>query len=208
MTRGDYDKLSRLAPTIPAGKGSTDYFSPWDQQVELIAAALGKPDEGRALIRDVEDGYAKAAADHPEFQGKTASFAQNGFYSGLLYAYPAGLNTDFLTMLGFEINPRLTPLIERAGEQVGISEERLEVLDADVIVFATEKPSDITALKKVPTFEKLAAVAERRAVYTDPTLAGAIYFMTPLSLAYVVERLTPQLAAAVAGKSPQRFVDP
>jgi iron complex transport system substrate-binding protein len=207
MSRGDYEKLSKLAPTVAAGEGSTDYFSPWDQQVELVAAALGKPQAGRALVQGVEDAYAKVAAEHPEFEGKTASFSQNGFYDGQIYAYPDGLSTDFLTMLGFTINPKLTPLVQKRGEQVGISAERLDVLDADVIVFATEKQSDIAALKKVPTFNKLGAVAKRRAVYTDPTLAGALYFMTPLSLQYALERLTPQLEATVDGKAPQRIVD-
>jgi iron complex transport system substrate-binding protein len=204
MTKADYDKLSRLAPTVPAGKGSTEYFSPWDQQVELVAAALGKPDEGRALIEGIRAEYAAAAEEHPEFAGKTATFSQNGFYSGQLYVYPDGLGTDFLTMLGFEINPKLTPLVEREGEQVAVSAERLGVIDADVIVFATEKQADLPALKKVPTFEKLAAVSERRAVYTDGTLAGAMYFISPLSLPYVLERLTPMLEAAVAGEAPQR----
>jgi iron complex transport system substrate-binding protein len=109
-------------------------------------------------------------------------------------------------MLGFEINPKLTPLVEREGEQVPVSPERLDVIDADVIVFATEKASDVDALEKVPTFGKLRAVAENRAVYTDATLAGAIYFMTPLSLKWVVERLPDQLALAVAGKAPRRMV--
>ena len=206
MKRADYDKLSRLAPTVPAGKGSTEYFSPWDEQVELVAAALGKPEEGRALVQRIKDDYAEAAAAHPEFAGKTATFSQNGFYDGLIYVYPDGLNTDFLTMLGFTINPKLTPLIEREGEQVAVSAERMGVLDADVIVFATEKPSDVAALKKVPTFDTIGAVADNRAVYTDGTLAGAIYFISPLSLPYVLERLTPQLEAAVAGKAPQRVV--
>jgi len=207
MTRADYGKLSRLAPTIPAGKGSTQYFSPWDQQVELVAAALGKPEQGRVLVQGIKDDYAEVAAAHPEFRGKTATFSQNGFYSGLIYVYPDGLGTDFLTMLGFTINPKLTPLVKKRGEQVAISAERLDVLDADVIVFATEKPSDVAALKKVPTFNKLAAVSGRRAVYTDGTLAGALYFISPLSLPYVLERLTPQLEAAVAGKAPQRVLD-
>jgi iron complex transport system substrate-binding protein len=206
MKRADYDKLSRLAPTVPAGKGSTEYFSPWEQQVELVAAALGKPEEGRALVQRIKDDYAEVAAAHPEFEGKTATFSQNGFYDGLIYVYPDGLNTDFLTMLGFTINPKLTPLVERQGEQVAVSAERMGVLDADVIVFATEQPSDIAALKKVPTFDKLGAVAENRAVYTDGTLAGAIYFISPLSLPYVLERLAPQLKAAVAGEAPQRVV--
>jgi iron complex transport system substrate-binding protein len=208
MSMGDYEKLSRLAPTIPPGKGSTEYFSPWDTQVELIATALGKPDEGRALVRKIKGDYAKVAAAHPEFGGKTATFSQNGFYSGLLYVYPDGLATDFLTMLGFKINPKLTPLQKKAGEQVAISAERLDVIDADVIVFATEKPSEVPALEKVPTFGKLAAVAEHRSVYTDGTLAGAIYFISPLSLPYVLERLTPQLEAAVAGKAPRKVVTP
>jgi iron complex transport system substrate-binding protein len=205
MTEDDYEKLSKLAPTIPTPKGGTDWFSRWDSQVELIAAALGKPDEGRALVKRVRDGYAQAAAEHPEFEGKTVTFAQNGFYSGLIYAYQDGLGTDFLTMLGFEINPKLTPLVEDRGEQVGISEERLDVLDADAIVFATEKPEDLTALQKVPTFGKLDAVANRRAVFTDGTLAGAMYFMTPLSLMYVLEKLPPLLDKAVAGRAPQKL---
>jgi iron complex transport system substrate-binding protein len=98
-------------------------------------------------------------------------------------------------------------LVRGRGEQVGISEESLDVLDADVIVFATEKPSDVAALKKVPTFDKLAAVSERRAVFTDGTLAGAMYFISPLSLRYVLDRLTPQLEAAVEGRAPQRVLD-
>jgi iron complex transport system substrate-binding protein len=208
MSQGDYEKLSRLAPTIPPGKGSTEYFSPWDTQVELIAAALGKPGEGRALVRGIKDDYAKVAAAHPEFRGKTATFSQNAFYDGLLYVYPDGLGTEFLTMLGFKINPKLAPLQKKAGEQAAISAERLDVIDADVIVFATEKPSDVAALEKVPTFDKLAAVAEHRAVYTDGTLAGALYFISPLSLPYVLERLTPQLEAAVAGTAPKRVVTP
>jgi iron complex transport system substrate-binding protein len=204
MTKEDYEKLSQLAPTIPAPKGSEDWFGNWDAQTELIAAALGKPEQGRKLVKDVKDAYAKAAAEHPEFKGKTATFVQNGFYNGLIYAYQDGLNTDFLTMLGFKINPKLTPLVENPGEQVGLSEERLDVLEADTIVFATEEPGDLTKLKKVPTFNELDAVADKRAVYTDGTLAGAIYFMTPLSLDYVLEHLTPQLEKAVAGEQPQK----
>jgi iron complex transport system substrate-binding protein len=207
MKREDYDKLSRLAPTVASGTGSTEYFSPWDQQVELVAAALGKPDEGRELIQRIEDDYAAAAKAHPEFRGRTATFSQNGFYSGQLYVYPDGLSTDFLTMLGFTINPKLTPLVEREGEQVAVSAERLGVIDADVIVFATEKPADVAALKKVPTFDTLSAVTDNRAVYTDGTLAGAMYFISPLSLPYVLEHLTPQLQAAVDGRAPQRVLE-
>lgn len=207
MQRDDYEKLSKIAPTVAGVRGGTDYFSPWDEQTILIAQALGAEDEGRRLVEDVRAQYAAVAEAHPEWRGKTVTFSQNGFYSGLLYVYPAGLNTEFLSYLGFEINPKLEPLARRAGEQVTISPERLDVIDADVIVFATEEPKDVANFKKVPTFDKLDAVSGNRSVYTDGTLAGAIYFISPLSLPYVLDRLTPQLEAAVAGRAPQRIVD-
>jgi iron complex transport system substrate-binding protein len=206
MKRSDYEKLSAIAPTIAPVASSTDYFSPWDQQVVQIAKGLGREKEGEALVKRVKDRFADAAAAHPEFAGKTATFSQNGFYDGLLYTYPGGLNTEFLTYLGFEISPQVTALAKMPGEQVGISAERLDVLDADVALFATEKPSDVPALEKVAPFMRLDAVEEHRAVFTDGVLAGAIYFMSPLSLEYVVERLPDQLALAVAGKAPRRVV--
>src|SRR6478609_3220318 len=167
MEQKTYDQLAKLAPTIGTPKGGTQYFSPWDKQVELVAKALGMPERGAELIQGVKDSYAKVAAENPEFAGKTATFSQNAFYDGEIYVYPEGLGTDFLSYLGFTINPKLTPLAKKPGEQVAVSEERLDVIDADVIVFATEKESDIANLKKVPTFKFLEAVKNKAAVYTD-----------------------------------------
>ena len=44
-------------------------------------------------------------------------------------------------------------------------------------------------------------------MFTDGTLAGAIYFMTPTSLLYTLDRLVPQLQNALAGKAPHRIVN-
>lgn len=204
LKKGDYDKLSAIAPTVAGVKGGTDYFSPWDQQTVLIAEALGEKEEGEELVAGIEDEYAAVAAENPEFAGKTATFSQCGFYDGLIYVYPPGLGTEFLTYLGFEINPKLTPLIEVEGEQVTVSAERIGVLEADAVVFACDEAGSVPKLKQVPTFDRLPAIAEHRAVYTDPMLAGAIYFNTPLSLPYVLDHITPELTRAVAGEAPQR----
>lgn len=204
LKQGDYEKLATIAPTVAGVKGGTDYFSPWDQQTVLIAEALGEKERGEEIVAGIEAEYAAVAAKHPEFAGKVATYSQCGFYDGLIYVYPPGLGTEFLTYLGFEINPKLTPLIEVEGEQVTVSAERLDVLDADALVFACDEPDSVPKLKQVPTFDTLPAVAEDRAVYTDPTLAGAIYFNSPLSLPYILDHLTPELARAVAGEAPQR----
>jgi hypothetical protein len=50
------------------------------------------------------------------------------------------------------------------------------------------------------------AVKGKHAVYTDATLSGAMYFVTPLPLQYVLDRLIPALADAMAGKSPETMV--
>ena len=206
MKKADYEKFSSPRADRRRRRGRHGLLLAWDEQTELVAAALGKADEGKQLVADVKDAYAKAAAEHPQFKGKTATFSQNGFYDGQLYVYPEDVNTEFLTYLGFEINPKITALSKRAGEQVPISAEQLDLLDADAIVFATEKPKDIPALFKVGTFPQIPAVAENRSVYTDATLSGAMYFMTPLSMKYVLEHLTPQLAAAVDGKAPRKLM--
>ena len=73
MTKKDYDKLSRFAPTIAGVKGGTDYFSPWDQQTELIAQALGKetpaasssPTSRRALRRSAPSTPSSRASRRP-----------------------------------------------------------------------------------------------------------------------------------------------
>ncbi|MFT4051903.1 MAG: ABC transporter substrate-binding protein [Microbacterium sp.] len=204
MTEEDYEKLSAIAPTVTNVAGSGLWFSDWQDQTRQVAAAVGRSAEGEALIDGVADAYAEAAAAHPEFAGLTATFAQGGPWEGNLYVYPDGLNTDFLTDLGFTITPGLEEYAVDEGEQAAISPENLSLIDADVIVFATEDDEDfgIDALLEFG-IGTLSAVQENRAVFTDGTLAGAIYFLTPLSQKYVLENLVPRLEDAVAGEAPQ-----
>jgi iron complex transport system substrate-binding protein len=198
-----YDRLSKIAPTVAQPQGGTQYFSPWDEQAIQTAKALGKEKEGRQLVEDTKARYAAVAAEHPEFKGKTATFSQGEPYDGLLYVYPDGLSTEFLTYLGFVIPKGLEKYTDGPGTQAMISDERLDLIDQDVIVFATEKSGNIDNLKKMPTFDTLKAVQEGRAVYTDPIVSGALYFITPLSVDCALDTLTPQLERAVNGESPQ-----
>ena len=80
------------------------------------------------------------------------------------------------------------------------------MIDADVIVFATEKPTDIANLKKVPTFRFLDAVKGKRAVYTDATLERRDVLHDAARDEYMLEKLTPELAKAVAGEAPEEMV--
>lgn len=205
LTEKDYELLSAIAPTITSLEGSPQYFSPWRDQTLQIARALGREAEGQAIIDELEADYAAVAAEHPEWEGQTATFSQGGPYDGLLYVYPAGLSTSFLTDLGFTMTTGLEKYAAQEGSQAEISAENVGLIDADVIVFATEDQEMFQGLQEFGTIGSLDAVEENRAVYTDGTLAGAIYFDSPLSLRYVLEELTPMLEQATAGEAPREF---
>ncbi|KQQ01580.1 MULTISPECIES: ABC transporter substrate-binding protein [unclassified Rathayibacter] len=203
MTEEMYDKLTEIAPTVTSVEGSGLYFSSWQDQTRQVATAVGRSAEGEALIAGVEDAYAEAAAAHPEFAGLTATFSQGGPWDGNLWVYPDGLNTDFLTDLGFTITPGLEEYVPEEGGQAQISPENVGLIDADVVVFATESAESVDELLGFGTTSSLGAVTGGHAVFTDPELAGAIYFLTPLSQKYVLDQLTPRLVDAVAGEAPQ-----
>ena len=145
------------------------------------------------------------AAAHPDWDGMTATFSQGGPYDGQLYVYPDGLSTDFLTGLGFEITPGLEGYAPDSGSQAQISGENVHLLEADVVVWATENPEMFDELQDFATVSDLPAVKENRSVYTDETLAGAIYFDTPLALQYVLDELTPMLEQAAEGTAPRAY---
>ncbi|WP_116950647.1 ABC transporter substrate-binding protein [Jiangella endophytica] len=207
LLQEEYDRLSEIAPTIASVEGSTQWFSSWQDQTRQVAAALGRSGAGEELITSVEEAYAEARAAHPEFEGLTVTFSQGGSSEGNLYVYPDGLNTDFLTDLGFTMTPGLEAFVPDGGEDEGsqalVSAENVGMLNTDVIVFATETADAIEPLLEFGTLADLDAVKGNRAVYTDGILAGAIYFMTPLSQKYVIDELVPRLEDAVAGEAPQ-----
>lgn len=205
MTKKDYQLLSAIAPTVTNVAGSTPYFSPWQDQVLQVAKALGREADGQALIDEVEGRFAEVRAEHPEWEGRTATFSQGGPYDGILYVYPDGLSTSFLTDLGFTMTQGLDDFAPDLGSQAEISAENTALIEADVVVFATEDADMFDMLQGFGTIDTLPAVAENRAIYTDGTLAGALYFLTPLSLEYALDRLTPMLEQASAGKAPREY---
>lgn len=71
-----------------------------------------------------------------------------------------------------------------------------------MLLWATEKPSDKTALEEQPLYDGLEEVREGRLVFTDDVTAGAIYFTSVLSLPHVLDQLVPALASTLAGEGP------
>ncbi|WP_232662510.1 ABC transporter substrate-binding protein [Pseudonocardia sp. TRM90224] len=199
--QGRYDRLTAIAPTIAQPKGAVDWFSPWDTQTLQIGKALGKEREATALVTGIKERFAEASKAHPQFAGQPAIFLQAPYYEGKAIAYQNGLSTAFLTDLGFTVPQELAAFAPPdAATQAYIPLEQLGTLNVGkVLVWATENDQVRTELEAQPIYRELTPVKQGNLVFTDGELAGAIYFTTPLSLPYVLDRLVPLLEKAVAG---------
>lgn len=208
LDQGQYDRLAAIAPTVAQPKGDKAWFAPWDQQTVLIGQALGKGPEAQALVDGIKKRFADTAAAHPQFAGTPAIFLQAPFYDGNAIAYQNGLSTEFLTDLGFTVPADIDAFTSGDDSmQAYIPIESLGVLNsAKVLLWATEDATARTELEAQPLYRSLTPVQGGNLVFTDGTLAGAIYFSSPLSLPYILDTLVPLLDQAVAGNPDTRPV--
>ena len=108
-TQDRQEALTRIAPTISQPEGVGPYQTSWQQQLELVGQALGRIDEAGELAAQVEQDFADAAAEHPEFQGTEVAVA--AFTSAGYGAYVRGdSRVDFMEQLGFENEPAIQEL--------------------------------------------------------------------------------------------------
>jgi len=193
----EFKRLKDIAPTVYAPAGTAAFATSWDVQLESVAAALGKSDEGKAIIEKTRSAISAAAAEHPEFQGLTTAAGTK--FGDAYGAYLAGDGRfDILADLGFSNAPGVEAL-EPTGFFTAVSAEQVSALDADVPVIL---PIGFTLAEAQadPLLASLAAVKEGRAVFIDPDseLSGAYSAASPLAIPVVLDQLVPQLADAAA----------
>ncbi len=182
-----YRKLSAIAPTVVQSAAYPPEQTPWDVQLLTTGRAIGREDLARQRVTQVRDRIAAVRAAHPQFAGKVL-VEDFGPENGGHYLIPAGdPRRALFDALGFATQ-------ESAGE---VSEERLDLLDRDVLFVngATEEQMTASA-----SFARLDVVREGRTLYTtfsDP-LGGALSYSGPDALLHAIDRLEPQLAAATA----------
>lgn len=196
MSRREYQRLSRIAPTIAQPGEYIDYGTPWDEKHIIIGRALGYEDLAIENVAKVEARFDSLRQQHPEFENKVATVAY--YYSGEPGAYSEGdLRSLFLQKLGFQLSPEITEL---AGDSfyASFSEERLDLLDNDLLIWlsAGDALQDVEgiALRKQMNFYK-----EGREVFAGGLLGGAFSFFSPLSLDYLLDTLIPDMVTAIDG---------
>ncbi|MET8824475.1 iron-siderophore ABC transporter substrate-binding protein [Streptomyces sp. NPDC004610] len=201
LTEEQYEALSKFAPVVAQPKQYNDYGVSWQEQTEIIGTALGASDEAAAVVKSTEDAIKTAADENPEFQGATAVVATP--YEGMFVFGSQDPRSHLLGDLGFSLPEDLDTVI---GDQFGanISKERTDLLDQDAVVWqVTDVTKDADTLHKDASYKDLNVVTQGREVFVSESsdYGNALSMGTVLSLPYVIERLVPQLAAAVDGKT-------
>jgi iron complex transport system substrate-binding protein len=187
IDQATYDALSKIAPTVAAT--SADRSDSWQDQTLITGRALGREQQAKELVADVEAKFAQVREEHPDFEGRTLAYTLGFEKNGTTYSLEeTDLRTQIFTGLGFRIP-------EQAGE---LSRERLDLIDEDVLVTAGATPAD-----QVPVIQRLDVVEEHRVVDMgdfDTELNGAIAYSSPLSLPRALDLVAPRLQAAIDGQ--------
>jgi iron complex transport system substrate-binding protein len=191
-----YDQLSRIAPVLARPVGSTDYGTDRSANTLTIAAALGRTEAGQALVETADAAFTDAVAAHPEFAGRTALVALP--YQGRYGVFtPGDARGAFMADLGFVLPPAVAALDTGDGFFVDLSAERLDLLDADLLVVLTDD-ADRAEVQADPVLQQLPVVQRGGLVLPSVDERGAMSYNSVLSVPYGVNALAPQFAAALA----------
>jgi len=191
MDAKEYKKLNAIAPTLAQPLGHSDYGIPWDIRHLTIGKVLGF--EARAIqevnaLQEKLDGIKMA---HPEFKGKSAAVAF--YYSKQPGAYASNdLRSQFLIDLGFVIPEEVDKL---AGDAfyASFSEERLDILDLDVVIWlGTEEKIDAESNSVFRT--RMPFYKNKREYFTGDLLGGAFSFFSYLSIQYIIDEMVPEIS--------------
>lgn len=194
-----YDKLSELAPTVGAPVG-TDiaYGTTWDGQTELVAQALGKEEQGKAIVDETESDFDAAIEANPEFAGKTV--AVGTLYSGQLGAYVDGdARVEFMKKLGFTNSPTIQSQAQPGKFSIDLSAENVGQLDADLTVMfpILSGPEAIAADTSI---QGLASARDGRLVVLgEQGLNNAFSSASAAGTRYAIENAVPLFAEPLKG---------
>lgn len=207
LTKEQYGALSRIAPTVAQPKEHIDYGILWQELTRRVGAIVGKAPQAEALVKKVEGRFAQVRQAHPEFAGATGLMATR--YDGFFVFGSQDPRNRLLASLGFRLPPDLDKVI---GDTWGasISRERLGLLDTGVLVWSVPSiVNDSDILHAESGYKDLKVVSEGREIFIEggTDYGDSAAFVTVLSLPYLLDRLVPQLAAAVDG-NPATKVEP
>ena len=201
MTAEDYEKLSKIAPTIAMPEGDVAFGTAWQDSTRLIGEALGRSDAAEELIADVEGQIAQVSEDNPGIKDTTFIYGTvDPEAAEKIYAFTDVDNRPrFLTSLGMTQAPVIAEASAEAPDQFAVpwSPERSDELESDILVTYATSPEVRQAIESDPLLGRIPAVeAGRMVVQTDEQQVLSISASSPLSLPWALENVVPDILDA------------
>ncbi|MFJ9682658.1 iron-siderophore ABC transporter substrate-binding protein [Streptomyces sp. NPDC101194] len=198
ITQKQYDILKDIAPTVayPDLAWSTD----WDQQIEIIAKALGQPDKAKTLISEIEKQLSDAAATRPNYKKYKFSYIYTSGPGTLGVFKPEEQRVKMVSSLGLTVDPVVNSFKETKGtDSALIGLENAEKLKDSQLVFTfytddkTRKEIEAQPLyAAIPAVKNGAVVAGK-----DNSFVTASSIINPLTVPWVIDRYLPMIDKAV-----------
>ena len=200
ITQEEYDKLTEAGIPVVAYPNAP-YNTTWQESLEMVGQALGRSVLAAEIADETEQVIADTAAEFPQLEGKTFTFAGPNADPSSFYVYTAMDNRPRLLV---ELGMVNSPIVEERSEPgqflFNVSAERTEQLDADVFLTYATSEKNVQELADDPLFQQIPAVADNRWYATvELTEAIGLSAPSPLSIPVGMERYIPKVAAAVDG---------
>jgi iron complex transport system substrate-binding protein len=194
ITEDEYKLLSRIAPVV--AYPTTPWTASWQETITIVGEALGKADEGRAMVADLEQFIKDEAARHPVLAGTSAVTMID--YNGAAAIHSADdARAKLLKLAGLVIPDRPAAAGEPQGFWYALSYENFDQIPADVLItfFSTEQAADEWfARDYVQIAPQIASGAYVR--MDDRLLNSAVISSSALSIRWGMPRYFELIAAA------------
>ncbi|MFI5608239.1 ABC transporter substrate-binding protein [Amycolatopsis sp. NPDC051903] len=193
----DYKTLSAIAPTVSSADGYNK--DTWQVTTRRAGTALGRSPEADRLVADVEAQIKAAKAANPAFAGRTFTIGPvTGDGTITTISSVTDASAVFFAQLGLVLSPKVTSLPQTSiPGRSQISPERLDLIDADVLVLTYTTPGSRAQTEAQPLFQHLPAVRRGSYLALDLTTAIALAFPSALSVPYGLREVVPQLSGAL-----------
>ncbi|MFE2037288.1 iron-siderophore ABC transporter substrate-binding protein [Streptomyces scopuliridis] len=199
VTQEQFDILSDIAPTVayPDLAWSTN----WDEQIGIIAKALGQPAEAKTLTSEIEKRLADAAATRPKYKDVSFSYIYTSGPGTLGVFQSEEQRVEMVSSLGLTVDPVVNTFKETKGtDSALIGLENAEKLAGSDLVFTFY--TDAKTRKEIEAQKLYAAIpaVERGAVVAsdDNSFVTASSIINPLTVPWVIDRYLPLIDKAVA----------
>ncbi|MGO3886949.1 MAG: iron-siderophore ABC transporter substrate-binding protein [Mycetocola sp.] len=197
ITQEQFDTLNQIAPTVAYPEKA--WTITWTEQIQLIADAVGQPDQAQGLIDGINAEFADVAAAHPEFADTTFSYIYTT-PSTLGVFLPGEQRVAMLDGMGLVQDSVVDTLDEADGTASAIIgyERADELNNSDLIVtFYSDDAAKEEALSN-DLYSSIPAIANDAVVASsDESFVTASSLVNPLTVPWVLSDYVDLVTAAM-----------